>query len=363
MPIKTIYTGKVERLEILDEHGKVDTKLMPKLSAKEMKEMYVLMVQGRTFDNKAFALQRQGRLGTYGQILGQEATEIGTGLSLKQNDWMIPSFRNVGCSFVAGMAMRKILEYWGGSEWGNKVEGKNILPMAVPIGTQPLHAVGIAWAMKLRKEKDAVLTHFGDGATSEGDFHEAMNFAGVFQVPCVFICTNNQWAISVPRNRQTHAETYAQKAIAYGMEGIQVDGNDVFAVYKATTEALAKARAGKGPTLIEAFTYRMGHHTTSDDATRYRSEKEHESWKKKDPIMRLEKYLIAEKIMSKSDVEKIAEEATTLVKTEVDAYMSLPDQKPTDFIDYVYKEITPELAEQRRMLEQFVKEEPKQEGH
>jgi len=233
----------------------------------------------------------------------------------------------------------------------------NVLPISIPVGTQPLHAVGMAWGFKLRGEKNkAVVTFFGDGGTSEGDFHEAMNFAGVFQVPCVFVNQNNQWAISVPRSRQSHSQTLAQKAIAYGMEGIQVDGNDVFAVYAATKYALEKAKGGKGPTLIEMFTYRMGDHTTADDSTKYRSASEVEEWKKKDPIDRLRKFMQSKGWWSQPWEDQTVAKANELVEKAVQAYESRPKPNPLDMFDYMYESVPKDLKFQRDYLEQYLKE-------
>jgi len=358
MGTKTVVQEKIEYFQVMDENGRVDKKLMPRLSKQQMLEMYKLMVQSRVFDNKSFSLQRQGRLGTYAQILGQEASDVGSSMALGKNDWLVPTYRNVAALIAAGMEMKAILQYWGGDERGHALPTKHkILPISIPIGTQTPHAVGIAWAILKKKEKAGVIVHFGDGATSTGDFHEAMNFAGVFNVPCVFLCENNQWAISVPRRIQTSSKTLAQKAIAYGFEGIQVDGNDVFAVYSATKDALAKAYAGKGPTMIECLTYRMGHHTTADDATKYRPKKELELWAKKDPIKRLEKFLLKERMLKQNDVGEIAKQAEEEVAKAVTDYEATPKPKPTDMFDYLFEKRTMQLEEQRQLMEKYLEEE------
>lgn len=358
MPIKTVAEEKVQYLQVMDELGKVDKKLLPKLSGKLMLEMYRTMVLSRVFDNKAFALQRQGRLGTYAQILGQEASDVGSSMALGKDDWLVPTYRNVAALFAAGMEWKAILQYWGGDERGHALPTKHkIVPISIPIGTQTLHAVGIAWAIQKKKEKSAVVVHFGDGATSTGDFHEAMNFAGVYNVPCVFLCENNAWAISVPRRVQTAAKTIAQKAIAYGFEGIQVDGNDIFAVHKATSDALEKAKAGKGPTLIECVTYRMGHHTTADDATKYRPKEELELWQKKDPIKRLEKFLLGEKILSQKDIEAIQTWAAQEIEKVVAEYEAVQSPNHAGMFDFLFEKKTKQLVEQQAMLENYVKEE------
>ena len=218
-------------------------------------------------------MQREGRIGTYASIWGQEAAQVGSALALTDGDWIFPSFRESGVLVARGYPLWMLYRYWTGDERGMSApEGLNVFPMSVPVGTQIPHATGAAWAMKLKGHKNVAAVYFGDGGSSKGDFHEGLNFAGVFKVPCVFLCQNNQWAISVPRSSQTAAKTIAQKGFAYGMEGLQVDGNDVVAVYKATKEAAEKARSGGGPTLIECFTYRLDDHTTADDSSRYRSD-------------------------------------------------------------------------------------------
>ena len=226
--------------------------------------------------------------------------------------------------------------------------------MSIPIGSQTLHATGIAWALKIQKKKGVVVGYFGDGATSKGDFHEAANIAGVFSLPIVFLCQNNQWAISVPREHQTRAATLAQKAIAYGFLGVQVDGNDIFAVYKVVSDAVANARAGKGPTLIECITYRMGDHTTSDDAKRYRPAAEVEAWKKKDPIDRLQKYMKAQKIGDDAYFKMIEEKAKQKVEATVAELEKEPAPNPTEFIDTMYETLTQPLKEQKEYLQRFL---------
>ncbi len=273
MPIKTVYTAQIEYLQILDENGVLDEKLAKDtLTDDQVRYLYEFMITCRALDEIAFKLQRSGRMGTYPQNKGQEANAIGSGFAAKKGvDFLVPCYRENAALFLHGLPMHYILLHWMGDERGNQIpEGVQMTPLSIPIGTQMLHAAGIAWAFKLRKEARVAITYFGDGATSEGDFHEAMNFASTLQVPCVFYCQNNQWAISVPREIQMNSETVAQKAIAYGMPTIQVDGNDLFAVYKASRDAIERARAGGGPSFIEAVTYRLADHTTADDARRYR---------------------------------------------------------------------------------------------
>lgn len=354
MTKKVLAEFKVEHLQVMDEQGSADAKLMPKVSEKDVKRMYELMVLARVLDAKCVAMQRTGRIGTYASTLGQEASQVGSAFALTDDDWMVPSYREDAALITRKQPMKKILQFWGWDERGHQVPGLKNLPISIPVGSQTLHATGIAWALKIQKKKGAVIGYFGDGASSKGDFHEAANIAGVFKVPAVFVCQNNQWAISVPRSQQTAAETIAQKAIAYGFEGVQVDGNDVFAVYKATSEALAKARAGKGPTLIECFTYRMADHTTSDDAKRYRPAGEMELWKKRDPIERLQKYMKSKGLLDEKYEKEVQENAKQQVEKAVMEMESEPAPQPDDFLKFMYAEMTSPLNEQQEYLRRFV---------
>jgi pyruvate dehydrogenase E1 component alpha subunit len=344
---KIIEKFEVEYLQVLDENGKVDEKLMPNLPSKQIKGLYELMILMRTFDDKAFSLQRQGRIGTYIQFKGQEASQLGSAYVLQDKDWMFPMYRSGGALIVRKHPMHQLLQYYGGDARGQKsAENINNFPISIAVGTQTPHAVGCAWASKLKKEKVVSLVYTGDGGTSRGDFHDALNFAGINQVPCIIVVENNQYAISTPRKKQTAAETIAQKAIAYGVKGIQVDGNDVFAVYKATKEAVDNARAGKGPTLIETITYRMADHSTSDDAKKYRSDKEVREWAKKDPILRLEKYMKANKLLDDKYKQEVAKKAKEKVEKEVEVYEKIEDPNPEDIFKYTYAEPTENLKEQ-----------------
>lgn len=252
---------------------------------------------------------------------------------------------------MRGLPLAKILQYWSGDERGSMIpEGQNDFPITIPVGTQIPMGTGVAWGAKLRGDKIAVLVYMGDGATSKGDFHEGLNFAGVFSIPVVFVCQNNQWAISVPLSRQTAAETLAQKAIAYGLPGIQVDGNDVFAVYKATDEALKRARAGGGPTFIEALTYRLGDHTTADDASRYRSTEEVTQWKAREPIERLRKYMERNGFWDQSYEQQVLTTAREQVEAAVQELENTPPPDPRDMFRYTFREMPPELEQQMAAL-------------
>ena len=227
--------------------------IMPAWDDKKLQSVYELFVLCRMADQKLVNLQRQGRSGTYPSLEGQEAAQIGSALVLEKSDMMFPAFRELAACLLHGVPLEKIYLYWMGNEWGNNFEA-NCAPVSIPVGTHPLHAVGFAWGLKLQKKPGITISYFGDGATSEGDLYEAMNFAGVFKAPTIFFCQNNQWAISVPRSRQTAAKTLAQKAVACGFPSVQVDGNDVFAVAAVTQQAVARARGGLWPTFIEAVT-------------------------------------------------------------------------------------------------------------
>ncbi len=293
MPLKEIGKFSVSHLQILDETGNVDRKLEPKLDDDTLLRLHRAMTYAREGDQRLLKLQRQGRIGTFGPCTGQEASVCGPAFAMNADDWFVGSFRELGGRLARGESLINTFVFHNGFEEGNvQAPGvTRLLPVSIIVAAQTLHAVGIAYAMKLRGESAAVVTFLGDGGTSEGDFHEALNFASVWQVPVVFICQNNQWAISVPRGRQTHARTIAQKAIAYDLPGVQVDGNDVLAMYAAVKEALDRARAGGGPTLIEAVTYRLMMHTTADDPTRYREDAEVQTWWQRDPLTRFRKYL------------------------------------------------------------------------
>ncbi|MBT3225546.1 MAG: pyruvate dehydrogenase (acetyl-transferring) E1 component subunit alpha [Deltaproteobacteria bacterium] len=352
MPRKNInISDKIETLSILDEHGKLDEDLEPDIPEDELIKLLRGMLLGRKFDERMLNLQRQGRIGTFAPISGQEAAQIGAIALLRSSDWMVPAFRETAAEIWRGRSLESVIIYNSGYCEGAQIpENLNNLPISVPVGSQILHAVGLGWAMKYRKVDDVVMTIFGDGATSEGDFHEALNFAGVFQTPVIFVCQNNQWAISIPVHKQTRSKTLVQKALAYGLPGIQVDGNDVLAVYVAAQEAVARARAGGGPTLIECVTYRMTMHTTADDPTRYRSDEEVEMWRKRDPIERFQKYLLSRGTLSRDKLEGLEAEILTQIQTAIDQaeaeMTSLGD--PVDMFDHSYEQMPAYLMEQKK---------------
>lgn len=330
----------------------------PELSREALLAIYRWMVAGRHFDERALRLQRQGRLGTYAPFSGQEAAQVGSAYALKKEDWFFPSYREHLALVLRGQPWLSILLYWGGNEEGGRApEGVNNFTPSIPIATQILHAVGTAWAAKIKGDPIVTLVCFGDGGTSEGDFHEGMNFAGVFQTPTIFFCQNNQYAISVPRARQTRAETLAQKAIAYGFEGIQVDGNDVLAVYETTRRAAEKARGGGGPTLIEAITYRYGPHTTADDPTRYRKDEEVKRWQEeKDPITRLRHHLERKGSWDDQKDAALQGEIKAEIAQQIDEYLKTPERDVEEIFKYTYAEMPWNLQEQLTDLRAYLKE-------
>lgn len=339
---------KVEYLSILDGAGKLDKKLDPKLNTDKALYLYRLMALARKLDERCINLQRQGRIGTYGPCRGQEAAHCGSCIVMEKEDWIVHAFREPGSFIHRGWPIERIIQFWGGYEEGcAPPEGGRDLPIAVPIASQCPHAMGLAWAMKIRDDKHCVLCYLGDGGTSEGDFHEAMNFAGVYGLPVIFLVQNNQWAISIPREMQTRSETIAQKAIAYGFDGVQVDGNDALAVYAATKEAADRARAGGGPALIEAVTYRLGVHTTADDPTKYRSAEEVQKWEKLDPIPRYRNYLIERGALDQKLIDEIDADCVAQVAAAVERYEAGRHVDPLDCFDYIYATLPDELVEQR----------------
>jgi pyruvate dehydrogenase E1 component alpha subunit len=336
-------------LQLLDAEGHLTGDREITLSAEDQLRLYRAMVLARVVDERMLNLQRQGRIGTFALCSGQEAAACGPTLAMRDADWWVGSFREVGGRLMRGEPIEQQLVYFGGYEEGNAFPGGDrTLPATVIIASQMLHAVGIAYAMRLKGEKEtAVVCFFGDGATSEGDFHEALNFAAVWQVPVVFVCLNNQWAISLPRHKQTRSRTIAQKAIAYEMPGIQVDGNDPLAMYEATKEALDRARAGEGPTLIEAITYRQKMHTTADDPTRYRSDEEVESWLKRDPIPRMRKFLTAQGSWDDDRQAELDAEVARTIEEAVKRYEGMADIQPDAPFDHVFGTMHPRIEKQR----------------
>ncbi|MBU0741499.1 pyruvate dehydrogenase (acetyl-transferring) E1 component subunit alpha [bacterium] len=364
MPLQEVASFQVSRLEILDEQGNVDKELEPDLTRDQLIELYRHMVWGRITDERMLNLQRQGRIGTFGPSTGQEAAHCAPMFAATDRDWFVGAFREHGARLMRGESLLRQLVYFNGYEEGNvNEEGSSPrnLPISVIVGAQPLHAVGLAYAMRLKGEPEsAALAFMGDGATSEGDFHEALNFASVWNLPVVFVVQNNQWAISVPRAKQTRSGTIAQKAIAYGMHGVQVDGNDALAMYVATREALERGRRGEGPTLIEAVTYRLMMHTTADDQYKYRTEEEEKVWWQRDPLLRFRKYLEARKFWSEKDQAALEEELKARMDEQIKAFEAKTDFPPEAPFDHVFGTRHDTIEEQKAA---FLAELGKEAGH
>lgn len=340
---------------VLDRDGRirVDAETLG-LSENDRLALYEHIRLARHFDQRMLSLQRQGRIGTYAPMTGQEGTQVATSYALEEQDWLFPTYREHAAKHVHGIDLSSLVRTLMGYEYAVP-EDTNVMPEYIPIATQIPHAVGLAWACRLRGDHDtAVLCHLGDGATSEGDFHEGLNFAGVFDVPAVFVCNNNQWAISVPRERQTASETLAEKASAYGFEGVRVDGLDPLAVYAITRNALRKAKAPsddeRRPTLIESVQYRYGAHTTADDPSVYREEAAVEEWKELDPLDRLETHLYRTGVLDEERETEIQSRIEQRVQTAIDAAQSVSID-PERVIEHVYETTPDRLQAQRRMLE------------
>jgi pyruvate dehydrogenase E1 component subunit alpha len=346
-----------ELIQVMDPEGRVDESAIKGISESDINNMYRLMIFTRLWNTKALSLQRQGRLGTLASVRGQEAANVGMGLALGPKDWFCPAFREYGAFFARGADPVSMFQHWGGDERGAKPpEDSRILPVCITVGSHLCHAAGIALGAKIREDRIAVLSSSGDGSTSQGDFHESLNFAGVFALPVVFAIQNNHWAISVPVERQTATPTISQKALAYNIEGVRVDGNDVFAVYLTVKRLLDQAREDYRPALVELVTYRMDDHTTSDDAARYRKEELLAPWRAKDPIDRMRKYLMAKKGWNGEKEEGLVNECTEKVEQAVRDFEALEPPKPTDIFNYMYADMPWHLREEKEEMLEFLGE-------
>ncbi|MBI4212080.1 MAG: pyruvate dehydrogenase (acetyl-transferring) E1 component subunit alpha [Deltaproteobacteria bacterium] len=336
--------GKI--YQVVDEHAKVRAgAVLP--SDDLLKQFYRDMMRVRAIDDKAFKLQRQGRMHTFPQITGHEAIQIAAAYAMQEEDWLAPSYREEALVHLRGVPYSQILLFWLGNEKGSAYpKDVNVLPFSIPIASHMLHAVGIGWGAKMCGEKIAVVTTFGDGATSEGEFHEAMNFAGVFKAPVVFLCTNNQWAISVCRKDQSASKTLAEKAFGYGFDGICVDGLDVVAMHQVMQEACDKARNGGGPTMIEAVTYRLCDHTTADDASIYQDVDERKAWEQKDGVRRLRKLLEKRGLWSASDDEALEKEVQTFIDQTIRELEASPEVTPDEIFSTTFADMPPRLKKQ-----------------
>ena len=345
----------IETHQVLEPDGSYDPNQLPNLNDTEFRDLYRWMLLQRTFDERGTKLQRRGKLGTYPSGKGQESAIIGSGFALSSQDWLFPYGREAGALLMHGLSMRDLLLYWRGVEDASRMEGANVFGLAISIGSHVPVVTGASWGMKLGDSDSIAFANMGDGATSTGTFHEGLNFAGVLDVPAVFFCQNNQYAISLPFEKQTAADTVAQKAIAYGIDGIRVDGNDVLAVYNAVTEARERALNGN-PVLVEAVTYRRAAHTTSDDPTRYRTEEEVEEWTKRDPLERYRMFLKNASLWDEIDEESIREEVNEEFSKAVEAADEYPKRDVEEMFAYVHeeapKELQRQLEEYRKLMEQ-----------
>jgi pyruvate dehydrogenase E1 component alpha subunit len=360
MPKTTIELPyEITCLSILDVEGKLDEDLEPDIPEETLLRIHRVMLLGRRFDERMLKLQRQGRIGTFAPVKGQEASQVSAVAVLRDSDWFVQSFREQAAALWRGQSLVSFLLVYGGFFQGNELaEDVRNLPVAIPVGTQVHHATGLGLALKYQEKDDVAMVFFGDGATSEGDFYEALNFAGVYQTPTIFICQNNQWAISMPRKEQTEAKTLAQKAVSSGIPGMQVDGNDVLAVYAAARQAVERAREGGGPTMIECVTYRLSMHTTADDPKKYREEEEVDKWQERDPIPRFQKYLIDKGLLGEEEIEEMEEEIDKEIKQavkEAEEKMEELSDNPETMFEHIYAEMPPYLEEQQTFFENELK--------
>lgn len=340
--------SKFEMFQVLNEDGEiVNEQYVPDLTDEELKELMTRMVYTRVLDQRSIALNRQGRLGFYAPTAGQEASQIASHFALDKDDFLLPGYRDVPQLIWHGLPLYKAFLFSKGHFHGNQMEGVNGLPPQIIIGAQYIQAAGVALGLKMRGKKQVAVTYTGDGGTSQGDFYEGLNFAGVYEVPAIFFVQNNFFAISVPVEIQTKAKTLAQKSVAAGIEGIQVDGMDPLAVYAVTKHARERALNGEGPTLIETITYRYGPHTMAgDDPTRYRTKDLDDEWAKKDPLIRFRKYLESKNLWTKDEEGAVIERAKEEIKDAIKQADAYPKQKVTELIEIMHEELPQNLKEQ-----------------
>jgi len=353
----------VDLLRVIRDDGHADPATDPKLSKDELLSLYRFMLLERTLDGRMLSLQRQGRIGFYGPSIGQEAAIVGAAFAMEPRDWIFPQYREPGAALARGMPLKELIAQFFGNAL-DPIHGRqmpchyvyrkgNYMSISSVVGSQIPLAVGAAWAATIRKDPVACLVYFGDGGTSTADFHAGMNFAGVFRAPVVFLCNNNQWAISLPLRKQTASETIAEKAAAYGFDGVRVDGMDALAVVAAVREAQRKARSGGGPTLVEAVTYRLGPHSSSDDPTRYRDEKEVEPWRRRDPIEILRNHLVAKGVWNPGSDQRLAQEIDDAITEAVHAVETAPPPPIEALFTDVYAEVPWNLREQLEDLKRI----------
>src|SRR5215472_3515801 len=352
MTLQQIDTG-LAPYQILDPEGNLVGE-MPNLTGERMLSLYRFMQLGRLFSNKIIAMQRQGRATTFGSLVGQEATAVGLAAPLQTQDWLATSYREIASLFVKGVPIATVAYSFRGFTPENWPSEAHCLPIQIVIGTQMLHAVGLAMAAKIAGDPVVAVGVCGDGATSEGDFNEALNFAGVFQAPVVLVVQNNGWAISVPRHKQSAAPTFAARGAGFGVPSELVDGNDILAVYDVMQRAVERARSGQGPTLVETLTYRIGAHTTADDPTRYRDPAEVEAWRAKDPIVRFQKFLARRDLLNEERIRQIVEEVEEEVNAATQLAEAMPPMAPDSFFDYTMANLPPRWQEERADLLRYV---------
>ncbi len=350
----SIASFELKYTQFLDSEGREVLPLPSQLTDSQLREFYRDMVLCRAFDRKAVALQRTGRISTYAPLLGEEAVDVGIAHAMKGDDVFLPYYRNTGTQILRGVTLVEELLYYGGNERGSEFsQPDQDFPAQINLSTQTPHAVGVAMAMKLRRESRVAVTTIGDGACSKGDFYEALNLAGVWRAPVLFVAMNNQWAISVPYRFQTAAATLAQKAIAAGVESEQVDGNDVIAVYERLNRALELIRTEGVPYLVELKTYRLGDHTTADNASRYRSDEDVSKAWRKDPIARLRTYLSGRSLWAKEQEEALVRDVNRRIDSAVERYLAIGAPRAVEMIDYLFAELPEDLKRQRALLEEM----------
>ena len=353
MSIQQIDPGLVP-YQILDPEGNLVGEV-PDLDDERMLALYRYMQLGRLFSNKIIAMQRQGRATTFGSLVGQEATAVGLAAPLQTQDWLATSYREIASLFVKGVPITTVAYSFRGFTPENWPSEAHCLPIQIVIGTQMLHAVGLAMAAKIAGDPVVAVGVCGDGATSEGDFNEALNFAGVFHAPVVLVVQNNGWAISVPRHKHSAAQILAARGAGFGIPSVLVDGNDILAVYDVMQQAVNRARSGEGPTLVETLTYRIGAHTTADDPTRYRDSAEVESWRTKDPITRFQRFLIKRGLLTEEQVQQTITDLEEEINAAVREAEAMPPMAPDSFFDYTMANLPPRLEEQRADLLRYLK--------
>ncbi len=344
-----IDLGDIESLRILNEEGVADEAFAPRLDNEALLRIHRAMVLTRKLDVRMLNMQRQGEMGTFAPGIGQEATQIGQVHPLRSQDWFVPSYRSFGAQLWRGWTIEGLMLLWDGYYEGFEVPaGVNDLPFSIVVGSQVPVATGVAMGIRQRRENGVVLTNFGDGAISQGSVNEAFNFAAVYKSPIVFVVENNGYAISMPADKQAATKELARRGPGFGIPAIRVDGNDVLAMIVATTEAVDRARAGEGPTLIESVTYRMGLHTTADDPKVYRDDDEVDTWKPKDPITRFEKYLIGKSLLNENQIERIAEQCEQEVLDARERFRERAVANPREVFDFMYESLPPALQQQKR---------------